>query len=146
MLHFRISKNEAGELSVTEVIDTSETRIEKYTPDIECRSDWKSWHAATCVAESASLLGKTKYIPVDNGEFCYPRYDVIEAPNLGDEVSYSFNGDTLPCGTIVKISDSLRRVVTSGGKVFYRKRETALWMSGSWSLVCGHVEERNPHL
>lgn len=60
------------------------------------------------------MLGDS-YVAIDNGPWHYPRYDVIRRPYVGDLVSKSFNGDSYPRGTIVKISDSLRRVETDTG-------------------------------
>ena len=72
-------------------------------------------------------------------------YSIARAPVIGDLVSMSFNGDSYPCGTIAKISKSLRRVETNEGKVFYRKQETGRWLQGGWALINGHIREQNPH-
>lgn len=86
-----------------------------------------------------------KFIVTDEGEGCFPRYDVIQAPQLGDDVSYSFNGDSYPCGKIITISATMKTIKTSEGKVFYRHRETGSWKSGPWSLIQGTISEQNPH-
>lgn len=40
------------------------------------------------------------------------------------------------------------RIQTSTGDVFFRRKDTASWImkGGTWSLVAGHIDERNPHL
>jgi hypothetical protein len=87
--------------------------------------------------------GKTLYIAIDSGAHVSPRWDVIELPQVGDEVSYSFNGDTYPCGTITKITPKLQ-IVTSDGKRFTFKNGGWRY-NGTWWLVKGHHHEQNPH-
>jgi len=95
--------------------------------------------------QAESATGK-EYLPVDNGEWVSPRYDVIEAPCVGDKVSCGFNGDYYPEGEIVKISKNFKIITTSAGKKFYRKGLTGHWVhSKMWALVAGHHEEKNPH-
>lgn len=104
-----------------------------------------SFDAAESKAAQVSVLMGELYVATDSGENCYPRYDVVRAPRVGDEVSYAFNGDCYECGVIAKISKSLKRVVTSTGKVFYRRKNSGAWLSGvTWSMVQGHHNELNP--
>ena len=86
------------------------------------------------------------YLAVDGGEWISPRYDVVVAPKIGEEVSYAFNGDYYPDGTIVSMSESFKRVVTSTGNVYYRRKLTGTWKmtGGTWGMVHGHINERNP--
>lgn len=85
------------------------------------------------------------WIATDAGPGVYPRYDVVEAPKVGEKVSYAFNGDYYPCGEIVSISESLRVIKTSSGKRFYRRKLTGAWINnGTWCLVPGHVSRLNP--
>lgn len=68
-------------------------------------------------------------------------------PKIGDKVSYAFNGDCTPCGEIEKISPTMKKITTTRGQVFYNKKGTASWvMYGTWSMVKGHYETRNPHI
>ena len=109
------------------------------------RWDFDSLEDAQLIADSATKLTGTLYIATDAGEWVSPRYDVVVAPAVGDEVSYSFNGDYYPCGTITAISKSLKLVTTSTGRKFYRRRETGSWVNnGMWSLVSGHHNRLNP--
>jgi hypothetical protein len=109
------------------------------------RNDWKSLEEAEKVAVEATALTERLHIATDSGPYCSPRYDVIEAPRVGDEVSKSFNGDSYPAGRISKISSSLRRVETDTGEVFWRHRESGSWIEGqTWSMIPGHISERNP--
>ena len=110
------------------------------------RDDFKSFEQAQEVADAASDYEGVDYIATDAGDHCSPRYDVINAPQLLDPVSYSFNGDYTPCGYIKTISKTMKKITTTTGKVFYRKHKTGCWLShGMWSMVEGHIEERNPH-
>ena len=86
-----------------------------------------------------------KYIATDAGTRCSPQFDVIERPQIGDKVSYGFNGDSYPCGVIIKISPTLKKITTTAGKVFYRRHRTGCWkMGGTWSMISGHHDKRNP--
>lgn len=111
---------------------------------------WQSRHDWTdndVVAETARLLSEATnelYIAVDKGNFVSPRYDIIKAPKVGDEVSMGFNGDYYPVGKIESISDTMR-VIVAGGKMFYRKRQTGAWLySKTFTLIPGTRDERNP--
>lgn len=74
-------------------------------------------------------------------------WTVFRHPQIGDPVSKYFNGDCYPEGEIVKISATGKKVTTSTGEVFWRKKGTAAWLAnGLWSMVMGHREERNPHI
>lgn len=85
------------------------------------------------------------YIATDAGAHVSPRYDVILAPTVGSPVSRSFNGDSYPCGTITSVSKTLKKVTTSDGSVFFRKRLSGTWLkNGAWALISGHVYEQNP--
>lgn len=111
-------------------------------------SNWdvQTFDEAVRLAEEATKVMGEKYLAVDRTASVAPRYGIVRAPRLGDKVSYSFNGDTTPCGYITKISDSYYRIQTSTGDVFYHKGHTGSWIrkGGTWSLVNGHIRERNP--
>ena len=110
------------------------------------RHDFKTFEQAQEVADAASNFEGVDYIATDEGESCSPRYDVIMAPEVLDPVSYTFNGDAYPCGFIKTISKTMKKITTTTGKTFYRKRNTGSWVSSPcWSMVMGHINERNPH-
>ena len=124
-----------------------------YDPEYENRNDWKTMAAAE---EVAAALGH-EYIATDAGPYVSPRYDVIRLPFLGDPVSYSFNGDSYPCGHVERISSAeggYRRLAAvernADGNVirrhiFWRRGRTGSWVKdGTWSLTAGHVSTRNP--
>ena len=112
-----------------------------------CRHDFKTFEQAQEVADAASIFEGVDYIATDAGEWCSPRYDVIKAPQVLDPVSYAFNGDAYPCGYIKTISKTMKKITTTTGKTFYRKRNTGSWVSAPcWFMVEGHISERNPHL
>lgn len=116
-----------------------------YSADAINRNDILSIaHAEKIAADATSLTGNL-HIGVDRGNSMWPRFDVIEAPRVGSEVSKAFNGDYYPAGTIVQVSKSLRRVLTSNGTVFYRRGQSGTWLNGgTWAMVPGTINERNP--
>lgn len=115
-----------------------------YTINSISRWDYTGLDHVTQLAQELTEATNETFIPTDAGAHTSPRYDVIKAPKVGDEVSYSFNGDTYPCGTIVSISKTLKKITTSDGKDFYRKGQTGRWLySNMWTLVNGHKSTYN---
>ena len=115
-------------------------------PAWQNRWDWKDFETVERLAlYMTAATGKT-YLPADRSASVSPRYDVIEAPKVGDPVSYGFNGDYYPCGYITRITKGWR-VYTSEGKTFNRRKNSAGWtmVGGTWGMVAGHIDERNPH-
>jgi hypothetical protein len=109
------------------------------------RNDFKTFEQAQEVAEAASRFEGVDYIATDSGAYCSPRYDVIKAPQHLAPVSYCFNGDYYPCGHIKSISKTMKKITTTTGKTFYRRKNTGCWLAnGTWSMVEGHIEQRNP--
>lgn len=107
--------------------------------------DIKSFSQAIQMAEEFTNEESVKYIPIDRGSNVSPRFDVIEAPRIGDPVSYGFNGDYYPDGHIEKISSSMKVITTTSGRKYYRRKQTASWKyNQTWTLVAGHHDERNP--
>ena len=86
------------------------------------------------------------YIGVDRGKNVWPRYTTMRAPQIGDEISFAFNGDYYPCGTIVKISKTMKKITSSEGDFFYRNKLSGQWLKNgrTWSMVRGHIDKRNP--
>ena len=114
----------------------------------QTRSDWTSYEEVTRIAMYLTAMTGKTYLPSDAGSYISPQYDIIEAPKIGDKVSFSFNGDTYPDGTIVKISPNWM-VTTSTGKRYNRSMQGkgGGWRSVGgdiWSLVPGHRYEQNP--
>lgn len=114
----------------------------------ESRWDWKSFERVHYIVEMLNTLGDLrKFLPVDKGPDCSPRYDIIVAPAVGDKISYSFNGDSYPDGEIVKISKDYRVVTSSTGSRYWRSGfdKGAAWVKsgGTWSMIKGHVSEWN---
>lgn len=113
---------------------------------IQSRWDWATLERAQELATQVTEAEGKLFIATDAGTGVSPRFDVIEAPRVGDEISYSFNGDTTPDGKIISISKSLRLIISSTGSRYYRKNQSGCWQKGRmWSMVTGHIEERNPH-
>lgn len=104
----------------------------------------KTFEQVQVLADEASAFFGTTYIAAENRN-CSPKYRIIAPPKVGDPVSYTFNGDYTPCGHVVKVTKTLM-VRTSTGKCFRRKGRTAAWVlpGGTFSLVHGHVDRRNP--
>lgn len=115
-------------------------------PAWQNRWDWKDYETVERLAlYMTAATGKT-YLPADRTESTSPRYDVILAPKVGDLVSYGFNGDYYPCGKITRITKGWR-VYTDSGKTFNRVKNSGGWrmVGGTWGMVAGHIDERNPH-
>jgi hypothetical protein len=108
--------------------------------------DLPSFSAAKTLATYLTAMTGKQWIGVDEGEV-YPRFRVIEAPQIGDFVSKSFNGDAYPVGTITKIS-STWQVTTDAGVKFRRYRETGGWkqVGGTWWMIKGRHDERTPRI
>lgn len=115
---------------------------------IQSRNDWRSLAEVQTIAQQLQDHTGELYEGTDAGAHVSPRYDVIAMPNVGDAVSYYFNGDSTPCGHIVAVSASRRVITTRDGesvKRFYRRRMSGAWVNaGTWSLQSGHVHSRNP--
>lgn len=138
MLYIKnISENESV------VSSSAEAKLGGWNPSVfECRHDWSVLELAESAAKRLNAhYGYKRFIATDSGESCSPRYDVIELPKLGDEVSKSFNGDYYPCGTVTSISPTFKKITTSSGETFYRRKDTGAWLSGPFALIKG-VESR----
>ena len=109
------------------------------------RNNWESKREVDLIAEEITTFTNKLHLGVDYGPSVRPRFDIILAPAVGDEVSMSFNGDSYPCGKIITISKTMKRITTDTGKVFYRKRQSGVWSEGTFCMIPGHVNERNPH-
>lgn len=143
MLYINVTRNTDGFLLTAQVVGEDAVKVlrEKFPRNLESRNDWRTFEAAK---EIAVKLG-TGYIAADSGANVSPRYDVVALPKVGDKVSYAFNGDYYPCGTITNISASLKLITTSEGQKFYRRGQTGKWVyNGTWSLVQGHISRLNP--
>lgn len=113
-------------------------------PSWQSRSDWESFEQVQTIAAYVTAMTGDLHVPSDRGSGCWPRYDVVRAPKVGDEVSYTFNGDTYPDGTVIKVTKTLQ-VKTSTGKTYRRYKNSGTWKNNAWSLVGGHIFEQNPH-
>lgn len=110
-----------------------------------CGWDVRDWDHAVELAEQKTTATGRKHIPTDAGGYVSPRVNVSEVPTIGAKVSRGFNGDYYPAGKIVAISATLKKITTDTGVVFWRRRLTGAWVSQrAWSMVAGHVNERNP--
>ena len=106
------------------------------------RHDFNSLEEAQ---EAAARITNGNFIGIDSGRHVSPRFDVARMPQVGDDVSYGFNGDAYPCGQVKSISKSLKVITTTTGDKFYRRKLTGTWKkNGTWSLIKGHVDKRNP--
>ena len=69
-------------------------------------------------------------------------YSLKLVPQVGDEISFGFNGDWYPSGVITRKTKT--KIETSEGDVF-RKDKSGFWKKNQmWSLAFGHINERNP--
>jgi len=120
------------------------TKLSKATGWLSSRDFASFADAESMVKYLVAMTGET-YLPVDEGSGTYPRYRVIKAPKVGDEVSRCFNGDYYPCGKITKITPTWQ-VTTDGGQKFRRFKASGGWREtgrGFW-MVAGVHDERNP--
>lgn len=72
----------------------------------------------------------------------YRRYFVRCNPQVGDDVSEGFNGDSYYRGKVIRVTAT--KAVTDQGHVF-RKDKHGRWHNGGWSMAFGVFERRNPH-
>lgn len=131
-----------------EVVEVSDNAKNCVRPEWQSRWDWKSLEQVQKLAASATKSTGKLHIGIDNGPCISPRYDVVQAPAVGDPVSYGFNGDYYPDGNIVHITEGTLRIIkTDTGSTYYRRKQSGSWKKegGTWSLVAGHIDERNPH-
>lgn len=120
---------------------------EKHFEGCQTRHDLASFQLAEFVAKAASDFTGKQFLAVDHGQNVWPQFDIACLPEVSDEVSYSFNGDSYPDGRIVSISSGPKKTIkTSTGNLYYRRRQTASWIKkgGTWSLIKGHHSEWNP--
>lgn len=111
----------------------------------QSRHDWQTHEQAQALADALNEKYPGKFIATDAGDSVSPRFDIKEAPQVGDKVSMGFNGDYYPVGEITKISATLKVIETSSGKKFYRRRQSGIWRhSKIWTLVPGTWNDKNP--
>lgn len=138
MLYFKLD----SELNVLAIFD-------KYIhgEDLHSWHDFDNLEIVEKVAESATKLTGELYIPINNGIYTSKTFDVIKAPYIGEPVSKEINGDLRPCGYIKTISKSLKKITTTEGYTFYRKKQTGQWLYAKYfSLISGHITEFNLHV
>lgn len=113
------------------------------------RTDITSLEQAQALADSASGTIGYPFLAVDRGTHVSPRYDVIEAPMVGDEVSMAFNGDYYPVGKITRIGAGYKQIKVvgpDGDKVFRRRggENGPGWLyQRTWRLVDGKHSRLN---
>lgn len=148
MLTVRMENGKAMEALTWEQYEAARARRTNLT--YENRNDWKTMQRAEEVSNELTRASVARgdnrvFLAVDAGPNVSPRYDIVEAPKVGDKVSRGFNGDYYPAGEIAKVSASYKRVETTTGVVFFRRKQSAVWVSDrTWAMVDGHKDERNP--
>lgn len=111
----------------------------------QSQHDWTSLEQVQALALYVTAMTGEAHVGTDAGDHVSPRYNICRLPQIGDRVSYGFNGDFYPDGEIVKISKNLQ-VTTSSGRRYRRQGNSARWLvvGGTWALVAGHVSALNP--
>ena len=150
MLYFQIDPTilaDEGRYVVNDVVERL-ADADRRTGDWLCRWDFPTLEVAEQIANNANkrMAGRRIFAAVDSGPYVSPRFDVVRASQVGDKVSYAFNGDSYPDGTVTAVSASLRVVRTDTGSVYYRRKSTGTWIKqgGTWSLIHGWRNDRNP--
>lgn len=140
---FYIIRNEAGKI---ERLANEITHEERATLNYSNTNGvGATFQEAEALADELTEFSGNKYLGVDRGAHTSPRYSVVEVPQIGEFVSYGFNGDYYPDDVVVRISASYRTVTTASGRRYHRRRLTGSWVNnGIWSMVKGHHNERNP--
>ena len=142
MFYFRIVNDTVASIS------GNLTDEQHCDPSWISRHDIRSFeHAEQIASQANAMVGAgTILIPVDRGEGCWPRYDVVQAPKVGEKISLGINGDYYPDGEIVKISGKDHRIVTtSTGRKYYRRRQSSVWIADKvYAMVHGHISRLNP--
>jgi hypothetical protein len=107
--------------------------------------DLESFDRAEKWAADASALLNKKYLAFHTAYRLHP-FGIMEAPAVGDPVSYEFNGDSYPDGFIERITPSYKTVYTTTGNVYRRKQKSPGWIKsgGTWWMVPGHTYKQNP--
>lgn len=87
------------------------------------------------------------FLACDNGSWTSHQFAIVEAPVLGEEVSYGFNGDSYHDGKIVRITPNWMCITESGAR-YNRKGLTNGWkkVGGTWWMLNGIHNEQNPHI
>jgi hypothetical protein len=120
-------------------------------PSIDLRREYDFWKIcsfkqAQSLAEQAMKdhPGHT-FLPCDFGPAWSPRFGICQPPIVGEDASYGFNGDYYPAGKVEKVGKDYK-IITVGGIKYYRRKLTSSWIrqGGTWSLVRGIHDERNP--
>lgn len=109
---------------------------------------FKTFEDAVGAATAANREdGEGYWLPVDRGRSVWPRYAVYATPRVGDPISYAFNGDYRPDGYIRRISPTMKAITSTTGRRYFRRGENGgAWIhAGQWSMVAGHIDERNPN-
>lgn len=108
-------------------------------------ADLESFTDATVEADRRMDAEGGMWVAVDRGENVWPRFGVTRVPQVGEPVSYGFNGDSYPDGFVTRVSKTLQ-ITTDTGNVYRRKGATGTWVrtGGTWRLVRGHVSALNP--
>ena len=109
--------------------------MNRYETEVEANE------AAAKLTEESNEL----HIVTHEPSYVCNKWAVHRVPQVGDFVSYSFNGDSYPDSEIVSVSKTLKVITTKSGKKYYRYKNHASWRNnGTWWLVKGFHEERNP--
>ncbi|USN15123.1 hypothetical protein LESZY_00890 [Brevundimonas phage vB_BpoS-Leszy] len=118
----------------------------------------QDYQVAIEAAKDATDMTKVPHWAEDRGAYVSPRYAIVRAFQIGEPVSYGYNGDSYPCGRIVSMSKTAPvssgvgpRIITvqdhnGNRRKFWRHRLTGSWREagGGFSLQHGWHNDRNP--
>lgn len=98
---------------------------------VKCSPDYESFEEVQDIAVKISEITGQQWIAYDDGEWTSHRFGIMEPPKVGDEVSYGFNGDYYPCGTIAKITKAgvSRLAKAKSSTVVIKSVRAGLWLA-----------------
>lgn len=138
--HFNFSTGEYNDYTSKPTVE--QLRVSAW----ECSHDWLTFSEAEKVANDLTKnIPGENFLAIDRGPNVAPEFDVIVAPEVGDFVSRTFNGDYYPDSEIVSISKTYKKITTSSGSVYYRRRLTGTWVEkgGTFVMIKGYHDRRN---
>lgn len=94
--------------------------LDKKSNWVSDRDELQTMEQVTKYAEEITTFTGELHIPIDHGDYTFPRFEIMKMFVVGQEISKYFNGDSYPDETIKKISDGLRIITSTSGNRYFR--------------------------